>query len=373
MNYTLHKDLQTRPVLKISVLCLSLVLTACQKPKEEPVAPSENQSKIELIQQDVIPVEQGNSTQMTAFSGTIKAINQSSIQSQVMATATAVHGQVGQQVSRGQTLVELNNQDNAARLAQSKANLASAQAQAQQALNMVQRKKRLYDQGFISKVEYEQSQVDYKAQLETVKAQQANVEISVKANQDGILKSPISGTITKRTVEPGQTVSVGQTLLEIVDTSKLEIQAKVSADQQSALKIGNQLEYNLQGNPQKLTATLTRISPIADQTSRQIEFFAHPNQVINSLSIGAFVEGSILGNTSIQGQKIPLNSVQDLQNKPYVWVIRQQKLKQVPIKILEQQPNQNIAIVQGLDSNDLISKVKFSADDIDKSVLISSK
>ena len=95
--------------------------------------------------------------------------------------------------------------------------------------------------------------------------------------------------------------------------------------------------------------------------------------MINSLSIGAFVEGSILGNTSIQGQKIPLNSVQDLQNKPYVWVIRQQKLKQVPIKILEQQPNQNIAIVQGLDSNDLISKVKFSADDIDKSVLISSK
>ena len=373
MNYTLHKDLQTRPVIKISVLCLSLVLTACQKPKEEPVVPSENQSKIELIQQDVIPVEQGTSTQRTTFSGTIKAVNQSSIQSQFMATATAVNVQVGQQVSRGQALVELNNQDNASRLAQSKANLASAQAQAQQALNMVQRKKRLYDQGFISKVEYEQSQVDYKAQLETVKAQQANVDISVKANQDGILKSPISGIITKRAVEPGQTVSVGQTLLEIVDTSKLEIQAKVSAEQQNALKVGNSIEYSLQGNPQKLTATLTRISPIADQASRQIEFFAQPNQAIHSLSIGAFIDGSILGNSSIQGQKIPLDTIQDLQNKPFVWTIRQQKLKQVPIKILEQLPNQNLAIVQGLQATDLISKVKFSADDIDKSVLISSK
>ena len=125
MNYTLHKDLQTRPVIKISVLCLSLVLTACQKPKEEPVVPSENQSKIELIQQDVIPVEQGTSTQRTTFSGTIKAVNQSSIQSQFMATATAVNVQVGQQVRRGQTLVELNNQDNAYRWAKSKSNLTS--------------------------------------------------------------------------------------------------------------------------------------------------------------------------------------------------------------------------------------------------------
>lgn len=373
MKYTLHQDQQTRPVLKISVLCISLVLAACQKSEEKPIQAQETPRQIELIQQDIVRIEQGSSTQRTAFSGTIKAVNQSSIQSQVMATATAVNVQVGQQVNRGQILVELNNQDNASRLAQSKANLASAQAQAQQALNMVQRKKRLYDQGFISKVEYEQSQVDYKAQLETVKAQQANVDISVKANQDGILKSPISGTITKRSVEPGQTVSVGQTLLEIVDTSKLEIQAKVSAEQQSALKVGNQIEYSLQGNPQKLTATLTRISPIADQASRQIEFFAQPNQVINSLSIGAFVEGSILGNNSIQGQKIPLDTIQDLQNKPSVWIIRQQKLKQVPIQLLEQQHNQNLAIVQGLEATDLISKVKFSADDIDKSVLISAK
>ncbi len=61
----------------------------------------------------------------------------------------------------GQVLVRLNNQDNAARLAQARANLASTQAQANQARNMMQRKKRLLDQGFISQVEYEQSQVDY--------------------------------------------------------------------------------------------------------------------------------------------------------------------------------------------------------------------
>lgn len=371
-NRTLRAH-QSIKVLKLSVLCLSLALSACQKSEDTQATTPITPQQLELIQQDVVRVETGSAITRTQFSGTIRAVNQSSIQAQVMATATQVNVQVGQTVNRGQVLVQLNNQDNAARLAQAQANLASAQAQATQASNMVQRKKRLYNQGFISKVEYEQSQVDYKAQLETVKAQQANVDISVKANQDGILKSPISGIVTKRNVEPGQTVSVGQTLIEIVDTSKLEIQAKISAEQQSTLKLGNEIEYTLQGNPQKLTAKISRISPIADQASRQIEFFAEPNQLINSLSIGAFVEGSILGNNAIQGQKIPLDTIQDLQNKPYVWLIRQQKLKHVPIQILEQQPSQNLAIVQGLQATDLISKVKFSADDIDKSVTISSK
>ncbi|MCV9925985.1 efflux RND transporter periplasmic adaptor subunit, partial [Acinetobacter baumannii] len=136
-------------------------------------------------------------------------------------------------VQKGQVLVRLNNQDNAARLAQAQANLASTQAQANLAKSMVQRKNRLLDQGFISKVEYEQSLVDYQAQLENVRAQQANVDIAEKADRDGTILSPISGVITQRQVEPGQTVSAGQTLFEIIDPSRLEIQAKIPSDLQA--------------------------------------------------------------------------------------------------------------------------------------------
>lgn len=373
MHKTAHRVFNLPVQINLSVLCLSLFLTACHKQPEAINTTTEQQNQLELIQQDVVPVDQGTAVQRSAFTGTVRAVHQSSIQAQVSATATNVNVDIGQQVSKGQILAQLNNQDNAARLAQSKANLASAQAQAQQAANMVQRKKRLYDQGFISKVEYEQSQVDYKGQLENSKAQQANVDIALKADQDGILRSPISGIITKRQVEPGQTVSIGQTLFEIVDPTQLEIQAKLPTEQQAALKVGSKIEYTIQGNTQKLTATLTRISPIADQVSRQIEFFARPNQAINSLSIGAFVDGAILDANQIQGQRIPLDSIQDLENKPYLWVIRQKKLIKLPIQILQQQVNENIAIVSGLQNQDLISRVKFNTDDINKSVVISAK
>ena len=238
---------------------------------------------------------------------------------------------------------------------------------------MMQRKQRLLNQGFISKVEFEQSQVDYQAQLENVNAQQSNVDIARKADQDGIITSPINGVITKRQVEPGQTVAVGTTLFEIIDPNHLEIQAQLPSDMQAALKIGQKIEYTLQGNPNKLTATLSRISPLADPTSRQIEFFAQPNESITSLSIGSFLEGSILGTQAISGQIIPLDTVHDLPNKPYVWLIRENKIVRQNVTVLEQRYSTNIAVVQGLKNTDLISRVKFNDDDIQKAVSINKE
>ena len=358
---------------QLSLLSVCLMLVACSQPelpKEKAPAQATKNNTIELIQQDLVAPQTGFAISKTPFSGTIRAINQSSIQAQVSATATQVTMQVGEKVKIGQVLVQLNNQDNAARLAQSHANLMSTKAQANQAELMVQRKKRLYDQGFISKVEYEQSQVDYKAQLENVKAQQANVDIAQKANQDGVIKSPISGVITKRQVELGQTVTIGQTLFEIVDPDHLEIQAKLPVEQQTALKIGHKIEYKIQGNPQDFTAQLSRISPIADQTSRQIDFYAQPEQNIPSLSIGAFIEGNILGNQQIDGFQIPLDSIQDLKTKPYVWLIRNQKVHKEAVNVLGQQPENNLAIVKGLQLGDLISRIKLSTQDVNKTAII---
>ena len=360
--------------IRITTLCVCIALSACSKDAPSKDAPSKalpENNKIELIQADLIQFKNGNTVEKTAFTGTIRAVNQSSIQAQVTATATTVNAEVGQSVSEGQVLVRLNNQDNVARLAQAQANLNSAQAQANQAKSMMQRKKRLLDQGFISKVEFEQSELDYKSQLENARAQQANVNIAQKANQDGVITSPINGVITKRQIEPGQTVAAGQTIFEIVDINELELQAKIPSDAQSALKIGQEVEFNIQGNSQKLSAVISRISPIADLNSRQIEFFAKPNSAINSLSIGAFVDGNILSAQQISGQIIPLDSIVNATTQPYVWVVRQNKIAKVNIQILEQRYSDNSAIVSGLQSNDVISRIKFTDQDIHKDVIIS--
>lgn len=130
-------------------------------------------------------------------------------------------------------------------------------------------------QGFISKVEYEQSLVDYQAQLENVRAQQANVDIAEKADRDGTILSPISGVITQRLVEPGQTVSAGQTLFEIIDPSRLEIQAKIPSDLQAALSLGEKIEYRLQDEyDRNQNAILRLLDEIADLADGDLRSYA---------------------------------------------------------------------------------------------------
>ncbi len=368
---TFHLPQSSRLALIVGILSFNFALTGCGQ--KEPTQKKAEPQNIELIAQDLVAVQSGDSVQMTAFTGTIRAVNQSSIQAQVSATATNVNAQVGDKVQKGQILLRLNNQDNAARLAQAQANKASAQAQANQAKLMMERKLRLLNQGFISKVEYEQSRVDYQAQLENARAQQANVDIALKADQDGLIKSPISGVITSRQVEPGQTVAIGQTLFEIVDTNQLEIQAKVPSDMQSALSVGNQVEYHIQGNPNRLTAVISRISPIADQASRQIEFFATPKETLSSLSIGSFIDGNIISSQKISGQIVPLDLVKNIESQPYVWIVRQNKIMKVQVQLLEQRYKDNIAVVKGLETGDHVSRLEFTDADIQKTVTLDSK
>lgn len=118
-------------------------------------------------------------------------------------------------------------------------------------------------------------------------------------------------------------------------------------------------------------ARLSRISPVADQVSRQIEFFAQPSSPIRSLSIGAFVEGFIYSQDQISGQIIPLNSIQSMDQQPYVWVVRQQKLHKVAIKLLEKRFTDDVAIVQGLQPGDRVSRIAFENSDDNKAVRIS--
>ena len=352
-------------------LVIALSLAGCgSEPSPSTSVNAPKNASIELISQDLIQPEYQNIVQKTAFTGTIRAVEQSSIQSQVLASVRQVYVKIGQTVQKDQLLAELNNQDNTARLAQAEANLAAAQAQARQSKLMVDRKKRLLDQGFISKVEYEQSRVDEQAQIENVRAMQATVDIARKANQDGQIRSPIQGVITQRSVEPGQTVSVGQTLFEIVNPQQLELQARLALEESSALRVGQDLEFRLAGQNQSYQAQVTRISPVADLNSRQIEFYALPTQSLPSHVIGAFVEGQILQRSTQSGWKIPLNSIQNIESQASVWIVRNQKLLNLPLVILQKDHAQNYAIVQGLEQQDQVSTISFDVKDTNKAVKV---
>ena len=79
----------------------------------------------------------------------------------------------------------------------------------------------------------------------------------------------------------------------------------------------------------------------------------------------------LFSSQHIRGQQIPLDTIQNPKENPYVWVIRQNKIAKVPVQILNQSYSNNTAIVQGLQNTDLVSRIKFNDDEIRQDVSIS--
>lgn len=356
-----------------SLFSLSMLMAGCSSDDKTTTPKDQSTQVIEMIPADLVSVQAGRLEKVIHFTGSIRPLVQSNVQAQVSAQALQVHGLVGNYVTKDQVLVVLNKQDQTSRLAQAEANVNAARAQVELSRSLMERKKRLYDQGFISKVEYEQSQVDYKAQLGNLNAQEANVAISQKATQDSNVISPISGYITSRQIEPGQTVSPGQTLFQIVDTSQLELQGAISADHQQSLSIGQVVHYQLQGMNQSLQARIVRIAPTANSANRQVEFFAQPLSSLSSIAIGAYVRGEIREAQQQKGVLIPLNTIQSIEQDPYVWAVSEQTLVKRPIQLLDQNYAGNMALVDGLLPKDQVSRVTFADRDHNKTVKVTSK
>lgn len=55
-----------------------------------------------------------------------------------------------------------------------------------------------------------------------------------------------------------------------------------------------------------------------------------------------------------------------MQHDPFVWVVRNHTIQKVKIRVIEQRYNDNIALVDGLQRTDLVSRIQFDDSDINK-------
>lgn len=153
----------------------------------------------------------------------------------------------GDRVKKGDLLLKIK-QDNylsirnrvEATLNNTKARLIQAEAQLLQSQLEHDRKLKLYEQNAISEAEYELAKTNHislKAEKEAAEFSVHSAEASLREAEDNLRKttiySPISGTISKLEVEPGERVvgtelMSGTPLLRIADMDKMEVEVEVN-------------------------------------------------------------------------------------------------------------------------------------------------
>lgn len=356
-NFMIDARATTLPIF--AILLSSLFIVSCGK--QEPVTQAKTTVQpLELIGSDLVKPEYRQLSRNVSFTGTLQAKLRTSIQAETSGTVIQLYANNGDRVNKGQTLLRLNNQDDQARFLQEQANFTAAKAQADLSKNLAERNRRLFQQGYIAEIEYERSKADAQAQRANLDAQQALVTIAKKAANDATVQAPMSGIVSNRQVQTGQTVASGQTLFEIVDTSTLELQGSVPDNNQTNLRVGQTVQYQFAGQSKPVfTTRISRINPIADASSRALLFYADVNNNTGSLNIGNYVQGTITLEGGEHGLVIPSSAIwQEDNQSDYVWAVRHQKLVKVNVTILAQDKMTNTALVAGIEPTDQVSLVK---------------
>lgn len=221
------------------------------------------------------PVVRGDLTVIVTATGSVQPTTKVDVSSELSGTVRTVHVDYNSAVIAGQLLAELDTDKLQATVNSSRAKLDAARAKVAEAqatvdereLDLV-RKKRLAASSITSVQDLEQSQAARNRAIANMASARADVgvaEAELRLNETNLAKarirSPISGVVLTRNVDPGQTVAStlqAPVLFSIAeDLKQMELQVDVDEADVGQVRVGQTATFTVDAFPdRKFPATI---------------------------------------------------------------------------------------------------------------------
>jgi len=286
---------------------------------------------IELSDGDIAVAQKMTMTQGLPVSGTLKAVRSAMVKARVAGELVLLEVREGDAVKMGQIVARVDNTEYLARQSQNKQQADAARAQVEVAQRQFDNNNALVNQGFISKTALETSISNLNGAKASYQAVLSALDVATKALDDSVLKAPLNGFVSQRFAQPGERVAPEARIIEIVDLSQLELEATLTSAEAMNVKLGQIARLNVEGTNEEVSAKVLRINPSTQTGSRSVLIYlglqSHP-----LLRQGVFVQGS-LGVQKVQAIVVPLESVRSDKTKPYVQIIRDDKVMHIQVEL----------------------------------------
>ncbi|MDP4224345.1 MAG: efflux RND transporter periplasmic adaptor subunit [Bacteroidota bacterium] len=153
-----------------------------------------------------------------AYPGSVEALNEVEIHSEVSGYITGIFFKEGSKVAKGQKLYEIDRRKYQAALDQAKANVNIAQSNLDKAQRDADRYTSLIQQNAVARQVYDNAMTSLEDAKSQVKAAESGLLNAQTDYNYSLITAPFSGTIGFSQVKPGTFVVPGQTLLTTVST-----------------------------------------------------------------------------------------------------------------------------------------------------------
>ncbi|HQZ02007.1 MAG TPA: efflux RND transporter periplasmic adaptor subunit [Thauera sp.] len=278
--------------------------------------------------------------------------------------------QVGDRVTAGQSLGEMDAIDLGDRVRSQQAMLKRAQAAVREAearRGFAQSQSRRYDKLSALHAASEELAVTRRQELEVAEAGllaareelvRAGSDLAALDSQQGNLqlRAPVDGVVTLRDAEPGTTVVAGQAVVELIDPASLWVNLRL--DQSSASGLAGALPASIalrsrRGEP--LPGRVLRVEPRADAVTEEIlakVVFEHMPDPLPP--IGELAEVTVVLPALPETAVIPNAAIRRLGGVAGVWQVADDGLRFVPIKLGAEDLEGRVQVRDGVEAGDEI-------------------
>jgi len=242
--------------------------------------------------------------------GTLQAVHQVTITSEVGGLVTKIFFQAGATVKAGDSLIQLNDQPD-------QGDLSNFKAQAKLAELNLTRSRELLARQNAAQQTVDQNQ----AQLDQMRAGIAKTEAIIAQK---LIRAPFGGALGIRQVEVGQYVNAGGAVVTLTDLDTLYVNFTLPEQQRGQIAVGQKVLISVDAYPgRNFEAALTTIEPQIDPSMRAVKVQATLANPDHALQPGMFANIRVVLPPAPDVVTVPATSVDFTLYGDSVFVVRE--------------------------------------------------
>ncbi|UTW12527.1 efflux RND transporter periplasmic adaptor subunit [Marinobacterium rhizophilum] len=247
----------------------------------------------------------------------------------------------GQPVAAGAVLFQLDTALYRAALAQAKARVNLSQQEYQRAQSLLQRKVG--------------SQNDRDAALAQLQVDEAEASLAQTRIDKMSIRAPFAGIAGLRRVSPGDYVSTGQDLVELIDTRNLKLDFRIPEIYLPAVAPGQPVSVQVDAFPGRVfQGEIYALSPSSDSRAHNLVLRARINNSDGTLRPGLFARIELQGATDDQALLVPEQAVMLQEGGVSLMrVSAENTVEIVPVTLGQRRPGK-VQILAGASAGDTI-------------------